>query len=165
MTANKTSFQKGQSGNPAGKRLGSRHHASRVLDELMDGEGEAITRKAIEAAKAGNPVALRLCLERLMPARKDRLIAFTLPPIETTGDLTRATGALLAAVADGELTPSEAAELGKHCITAIALRWAYLPAGAVRIVLFLLAYGCALEIGQNFVPGRQMLSRAASGPR
>ena len=113
MAANHTSFQKGQSGNPAGKRLGSRHHASRLLDELMDGEAEAITRTAIEEAKAGNPVALRLRLERIQPARKDRTIAFALPPIETSADLTRATGALLAAVADGELTPSEAAELGK----------------------------------------------------
>jgi len=84
-----------------------------VLDELMDGEGEAITRTAISEAKAGNPVALRLCLDRIMPPRKDRTIAFALPPIETSADLTRATGALLAAVADGELTPSEAAELGK----------------------------------------------------
>jgi len=113
MAANETSFQKGRSGNPVGKRLGSRNHASRLLDELMDGEAEAITRRAIEEAKAGNPVCIRLCLERLMPARRDRLIAFALPPIETSADLTRATGALLAAVAEGELTPSEAAELGK----------------------------------------------------
>ncbi len=63
------------------------------------GEGEAITRKAIEEAKAGNPVALRLCLDRIMPPRKDRTIAFALPAIETAADLTRATGALLSAVA------------------------------------------------------------------
>jgi hypothetical protein len=113
MAASRTSFQKGQSGNPAGKPPGTRHQASRALDELMDGEAVAIGRKAIEEAKAGNPVALRLCLERIQPARKDRLINFALPPIETSADITRATGALLAAVADGELTPSEAAELGK----------------------------------------------------
>jgi hypothetical protein len=113
MAASRTSFQKGQSGNPAGKPRGTRHKASRVLDELMDGEAEAIGRVAIAEAKAGNPVALRLCLERIQPARKDRLITFALPPIETSADITRATGALLAAVADGELTPSEAAELGK----------------------------------------------------
>jgi hypothetical protein len=80
MPKSRTTFKKGQSGNPAGKRPGWRNHASRVLDELMDGEGEAITRKAIEEAKAGNPVALRLCLDRIMPARKDRLIAFAYRP-------------------------------------------------------------------------------------
>lgn len=113
MGATSTSFKKGQSGNPAGKRKGSRNRASRVLDELMDGEAEAITRTAIDQAKEGNPVALRLCMERIMPARKDRPIAFALPPIEKTEDLTKATAALLAAVAQGDLTPSEAAELGK----------------------------------------------------
>ena len=113
MATSRTTFQKGQSGNPAGKPPGTRHHVSRALDELMDGEAEAITRTAIKEAKAGNPVALRLCLERIQPARKDRLIPFALPPIKTPADLTRATGALLAAVAEGELTPSEAAELGK----------------------------------------------------
>jgi hypothetical protein len=113
MATSRTTFQKGQSGNPGGKPPGARHHASRVLDELMDGEAEAITRAAIDEAKAGNPVALRLCLDRIMPARKDRTIAFALPPIETSADLPRATGALIAAVAEGELTPSEAAEFGK----------------------------------------------------
>ena len=58
-------------------------------------------------------VALRLCMDRVAPVRRDRPIRFALPPIERTEDLTRATGALLAAVAEGDLTPSEAAELGK----------------------------------------------------
>ena len=113
MAANPTSFQKGQSGNPAGKRLGSGNHATRMLDELMDGEAEAIGRVAIAEAKAGNPAVLKLIFDRIAPPRKDRHLAFELPPIETSADLTRATGALLAAVAEGELTPSEAAELGK----------------------------------------------------
>lgn len=56
---------------------------------------------------------MRLCLDRLLPARKDRPITFDMPLIETTDDLPRATGAIVAAVAAGELTPSEAAELSK----------------------------------------------------
>ena len=64
-------------------------------------------------AKSGDTVALRLCLERIAPARKDRPVLFELPVIETTADLPRATGALLQAVASGDLTPSEAAEIGK----------------------------------------------------
>ena len=42
-----------------------------------------------------------------------RPITFTLPAIETTADLTKATRALMQGVADGEITPSEAAELSK----------------------------------------------------
>ena len=102
-------FSKGNPGRPAG----SRNKASLAVDALLDGEAEAITRKAIEMAKDGDAVALRLCLDRIAPARRDRPIPFALPPIETTADLTKATAALLAAVAAGDLTPSEAAELGK----------------------------------------------------
>jgi hypothetical protein len=83
------------------------------MEALLEGEAEVITRKAIDMAKEGDTTALRLCLDRLMPARKDRPVNFKLPPIVTTGDIVRASAALLEAVASGELTPSEAAELGK----------------------------------------------------
>jgi len=64
-------------------------------------------------AKAGDTVALRLCLDRLAPPRRDRPVMFPLPAIETPADIVKVSGALLEAVASGELTPSEAAELGK----------------------------------------------------
>ena len=67
----------------------------------------------IELAKEGNTVALRMCMDRLMPVRKDRPILFTLPTIDTADDLPKATNALLQGVAAGEITPSEAAELSK----------------------------------------------------
>ena len=84
-----------------------------AAEALLDGEGETITRKAVELAKSGDTVALRLCLDRLAPVRKDRPVTFALPKIEAMADLPKASGALLDAVASGELTPSEAAELGK----------------------------------------------------
>jgi len=113
MAANSTSFKKGQSGNPAGKPRGSRHRTTLAIDELLAGDAEKITRKAIEMACDGDTVALRLCLERLAPPRKDRPVPFALPPIEHIEDLSRATSALITAVAEGELTPIEAAELSK----------------------------------------------------
>ena len=106
-------FPKGKSGNPAGRPKGSRHKATLAMEALLAGEAEGLTRRAIELAQEGDTVALRLCLDRLMPVRKDRPVPFALPPIESTADLTKATAALLEAVAKGELTPSEAAELGK----------------------------------------------------
>ena len=74
-----TRFQKGQSGNPAGRPKGARHKVTIAVKELLEGEAEAITRKAIEMAKAGDTVALRLCLDRLTPARKDRPVSSTCP--------------------------------------------------------------------------------------
>lgn len=106
-------FEEGRSGNPAGRPKGSRNRATQALEKILDGDAEAILNKAVEMAKDGDPVALRLCLDRLIPVRKDRPITFTLPEIETTADLTKATRALMQGVADGEITPSEAAELSK----------------------------------------------------
>jgi hypothetical protein len=106
-------FQKGQSGNPNGRPQGSRHKTTLAIDALLDGDAENLARKAIEMALAGDTVALRLCLDRLAPVRKDRPVTFAFPKVETTTDLPKASGALLEAVAAGELTPSEAAELGK----------------------------------------------------
>jgi hypothetical protein len=83
------------------------------MEALLDGEAEMITRKAVEMAKEGDTTALRLCMDRLMPARKDRHVPFALPKLETAADAVKATAALVEAVAAGDLTPSEAAELSK----------------------------------------------------
>ena len=61
-----------------------------AIEQLLDGEGEAITRKAIELAKEGNMAAIRICLDRLAPARKDRPIEFTLPKMEKASDAVKA---------------------------------------------------------------------------
>jgi hypothetical protein len=108
-----TRFKPGQSGNPAGKLKGTRHRVTLACDALLEGEAEAITRKAVEMAKGGDAVAIRLCLERIAPPRRDRPIPFALPNLETAADAKAATAAIVQAVAAGELTPSEAAELSK----------------------------------------------------
>jgi Family of unknown function (DUF5681) len=59
-------FQKGRSGNPAGKPKVARHRATLAAEMLLDGEAEALTRKAVELALAGDVIALRLCLERIL---------------------------------------------------------------------------------------------------
>ena len=106
-------FVAGQSGNPAGRRKGTRNKATLALEKLLDGEAEALTRKAVELALAGDMTALRICLDRILPARKDRPVTFDLPAIDSAADAKAASAALLAAVAAGSLTPSEAAEVGK----------------------------------------------------
>ena len=99
-------------GNP-GRRPGSRNKATLAMEALLDGEAEALTRKAVEMALSGDTTALRLCLERIAPPRKDRPVSFQLPPLTSARDAAQASAALLQAVADGELTPLEAAELAK----------------------------------------------------
>lgn len=106
-------FQPGKSGNPAGKPKGARHKTTLAIEALLEGEAEMLTRKAIELAKGGDMQALRLCMDRLAPPRKDRSIAFKMPSIDTVDDLPAATRAIMDAVSIGDITPSEAAELGK----------------------------------------------------
>jgi hypothetical protein len=106
-------FQAGQSGNPAGRPKGARNKTTAALEILLDGEAEALTRKAIELALAGDMQALRLCLDRIIPPRKDRPVMFHLPAIASAADATSASAALLSAVAEGDLTPAEASDVGK----------------------------------------------------
>lgn len=91
-----------------GNRKGSRHKVTRAVEALLEGEHEALTRKAIDKALEGDGVALRLCLDRIAPARKDAPVSFELPPIRTAADTVAASSSLLGAVAAGEVTPDEA---------------------------------------------------------
>lgn len=97
-------------GNP-GKPRGARHRATQAALVLLEGEAEALTRKAVETALAGDTAALRLCLERITPLRRDAPVAFDLPRMETARDAATAAGAVLEAVAEGELTPAEGAHI------------------------------------------------------
>jgi hypothetical protein len=106
-------FRKGRSGNPAGRPAGSRNTANLACEALLEGQAEALTQKAVEMALGGDTVALKLCLERIYPARKDRAVRFALPPISSPRDAADIAAAVAEAVAEGRLTPSEAAELGK----------------------------------------------------
>jgi hypothetical protein len=97
-------------GNP-GKPTGSRHRATLAAEALLDGEAEALTRKAIDLALAGDTTALRLCLERLVPPRKERLITFSAPAIASAADVPATLAAIIRAVARGHLTPAEGADV------------------------------------------------------
>jgi hypothetical protein len=82
-------------------------------DCLPFDKAERLTRKVLEMALAGDIVAMRLCLERILPPRRERPVRFKLPELQSPPDAAAAMAALAAAVADGDLTPSEAAELSK----------------------------------------------------
>jgi hypothetical protein len=104
-------FEPGQSGNPKGRPKGSRNKATLAMEALLDGEAETIIRKLIEKAKEGDARALQQCLDRLLPARRNRPVEFELPPIDTAADALQASSAVLAACADGLLSPPEAQEV------------------------------------------------------
>jgi Family of unknown function (DUF5681) len=106
-------FQKGESGNPAGRPRGVRNRATILMQNLLADDAETIARKAIELAKDGDIAAIRMCMDRLAPARKDEPVVLDLPPLDTAADTVAASARIVAAVTAGDLTPSEAADLAK----------------------------------------------------
>ena len=101
-------FEKGRSGNPAGRRRGSRNRATLAAAVPLEGESEALTRKAVELALGGDPVALRVCIERILPVCRERAVRLALPSIEGASDVSAAANAVTSALARGALTPGEA---------------------------------------------------------
>jgi hypothetical protein len=106
-------FPKGRSGNPSGRPQGARNAATVIAEQLLDGEAVTLVRKVIEKAKRGDMTALRVCLDRILPPRRERPMLFTLPELRSVSDATKAIAAVALAVAKGEVGPSEAAELSK----------------------------------------------------
>jgi uncharacterized protein DUF5681 len=104
-------FVKGQSGNPAGMPKGTRHHATRLAEALIDGRAKELVDKAVDMALAGDPTAMRIVLDRLCPPRRERTISLDMPSIKSATDLIAAAAALTDATAAGDITPSEAASL------------------------------------------------------
>ena len=90
---------------------GDRDEQAPQVEALLDGESEAITRCAVEKALEGDTTALRLCLERIAPPRKEAPVQFSLPKMETARDAATAASAVLQAVSEGELTPTEGAHV------------------------------------------------------
>ena len=104
-------FKPGQSGNPRGKPKGTRHKTTMLAQNLIDDEGEVIVKKLIALAKKGNLLAIKLVVERLVPARRERAVSVALPSVENVSDLPKLTGAVMSSVAEGKLTPEEGARL------------------------------------------------------
>jgi hypothetical protein len=74
-------FARGRSGQYR-RPHGCRDHVNRAARLLLAGDGEALTRKAVEMALAGDPTALRVCLERGVGPYCEGVAEFTMPPIE-----------------------------------------------------------------------------------
>ena len=110
--AAKTRSRPFRAGNP-GRPKGARRAATLAAEALLDGEAEALTRKAIDVALGGDTTALRLCIDRIIPPRRERLIEFALPPLKKAEDAATAMAAIMAAVAGGELSLGEAESVGK----------------------------------------------------
>jgi hypothetical protein len=105
-------FARGTSGNPAGRPRGSRNRTSALCADLLSASSAEIFGKVIALAKKGDGVALKLCVDRLLPIRaaRDRAVELVLPAAESAADLVRAAAVVIDRAAVGEITLSEAKE-------------------------------------------------------
>ena len=94
-------------GNP-GRPKGSRNRATLAIESLLEGQAEALTQTAVTRALEGDSIALRLCMERIAPASKDKPVIFGLPKMKSAVDASEAAAGVLTAVSEGDLTPIEA---------------------------------------------------------
>lgn len=107
MSDKAAGWKKGQSGNPRGRPKGSRNRATLIAIAAMEGELSDVVRVVIDAAKAGDMAAARLVVDKLIPATRERPLSITLPDVATADDCAMAQAKVLAAVAVGDVLPSE----------------------------------------------------------
>jgi len=102
-------------GNP-GKPKGARSQTTLAIEQLLGKEATKLTRKAIKAALAGDSSALKLCMERIAPVRKGRVVTVdNFPKVASASDVPGALAVLLQSVAKGDLTTDEADAIASLC--------------------------------------------------
>ena len=100
-------FRPGRSGNPTGKRPGTRNRNLMLLDKLGEASAASVMTSVIAAARTGDIAAARVILDRVWPARRARPVALDLPAVTSAEGVTAAL-AVVAAMSAGIITPDEA---------------------------------------------------------
>ncbi len=93
-------------GNP-GRPKGSLNKTTVAVQSLLDGQAQALTQKAIGLALEGDMMAIRICLDRIIPIRKSRPININLPDTKNASGVAEAQAAVVQAVGAGLIVPDE----------------------------------------------------------
>ena len=101
-------WQKGQSGNPHGRRAKGLATAERLRNALVK-DLPAILEGVVKAAKGGDMQAARTILERVLPPLKAIEVPVLLDPL--SGSLSDQGQAITSAMASGALSPAQAAQV------------------------------------------------------
>ena len=104
-------FQPGHSGNPAGRAVGSRNKKTLAVEAALFEHEQELVENLVERARNGEPAAMRLCMERILPVGRGRPLPIELPPIKRVDDAYVAAGIIMDALKEGALAAREAVDL------------------------------------------------------
>ena len=103
-----TRFKPGNGGRPKG----SKNKRTVLLEAITESDLEAIRNKLIEKAKEGDTQAARLIYDRIEPVPRARRVQIVLPDTSTMDGISKAMAAIVAAMAAGQIDPTEAQQIG-----------------------------------------------------
>jgi hypothetical protein len=91
-----------------GRPRGSRNKATLMAQALLDGHSEALIKKCLHMALTGDTAAMRLCIERVLPTRRELPVSVAPMRGRTAAEIAQTLDVLLKNVASGQLTPAQA---------------------------------------------------------
>lgn len=100
-------FKKGTSGNPRGRREGSKNKATLLLQAMGEDAAVGILARVLRLAKTGDLQAAKLVLDRVWPVTRSKKLEGDMKPIQSIGDALAAGNAVLSALAGGEMSPEQ----------------------------------------------------------
>ena len=90
-----------------GRPRGSRNKTTILAQQLLDQHAEPLIKKCIVMALQGDTKAMQLCLDRIVPARRELPVRMGTIPTRTPAELAEASQALTQRVTGGQLTPTQ----------------------------------------------------------
>jgi len=104
-------FLPGQSGNAAGRAAGSRNKKTLAAEAALFDHAQELVDELVERARRGEPAAMRLVMERILPAGRGRPLPIELPPVRSTEDALAAADVIMDALKQGAISAREAVDL------------------------------------------------------
>jgi hypothetical protein len=94
-----------------GRPKGSRNKSSSPGQDVLNQYAERLVLKCISMAGQGDVGAMRLCMERILPVRRDALVKVSLPRIGTAQEVNKAAEKVTQVMGRGKITPTDAEKM------------------------------------------------------
>ena len=95
-------------GNKLGRgRPRGRRNKTTLAQQLLDSHAESLVRKCLVSALQGDSKAMQLCMDRVIPARRELPVKIGKLSLGTAAELSQASELVTQKVAAGQVTPSQ----------------------------------------------------------